>query len=238
MIRRGATALVLLMVAPASLSGAGLPNANVQAAISILSERSMPTPIDGDVEVADGRFRHRGNCDELRQRYQAENAPMPPNSTVSVDAYGNLHVAAPYGPAGVLVADTNDGACDYQIAVSPTLVVETAETGRVAAFSSVLCYSLLGYPAVGGEFEQAGEPHAFNTILTDPDRNTWLIAIGPGSLDEALASQEEPGADVILGTFTGVMEDGQLIGDGTIDDGSLHIELQCTPFRPLFSASG
>jgi hypothetical protein len=237
-IRRNAAALVILMLASASLSGAGFPTENVQAALAILSEPSAPTPIDGDVEVADGRFRHRSTCDQLRQRYQADDAPVPSDSTVSVDAYENLQVDAPYGPAAVLMADTEDGSCDYQIAAVPTLVLETSAAGRIASFASVLCYSLLGYPAVGSEFEQAGEPHALNAILTDPESNNWLIAIGPGSLEEALASEEEPGADVTLGTFDAVMEDGHLIGDGSSDAGPVHVELRCTPFRPIFGATG
>lgn len=238
MIRRSAMALVVLLIATASLSGSGLPNADVQAAIASLSEPSVPTPLSGDVEVADGRFRHGSDCDELRRRYQTDDAPLPSDSTVSVDAYENLQVAAPYGPAAVLMADTADGACEYQIAIGPTLIVETAGAGRIATFSSVLCYSLLGYPAVGGEFEQAGEPHFINALLTDPEQDSWLLAIGPGSLEEALASEEEPGADVTLGTFAAAMEDGHLIGDGSSDAGPVHVELRCTPFRPILGATG
>lgn len=153
---------------------------------------------------------------------------------MSEDNLGNLQVAAPFGPAAVIMADTPTGSCEYQVERNPTMVITTGASGRIAAFSGVLCSALLGYPAVGGEYLQGGEPHAVLALLTDPDRGEWQIAIGPGTLEENL-SGEELGPDVTLGSFTGTLEDGLLIGDGMSDAGQLHLEMRCTPFRPVLS---
>jgi hypothetical protein len=134
----------------------------------------------------------------------------------------------------VIIADAPNASCDYQIARDPTLVIETETTARVAAFSGVLCSALLGYPAVGSEFAKNGATHAVLALLADPERNEWQIAIGPGTLEANLAA-EDTGPEVILGSFVGTIEDGFLIGDGTSAAGSLHVEMRCTPFRPVLS---
>lgn len=235
--RRQRTALVLVLAVPASVAAVELPNSDVQAAFAVLARPSVPAPIEGDIEVADGRFEHQRACDELRDRYQAADAPVPAGSIVREDTFGNLQVEAPFGPAAVIMAATTTGSCEYQIAANPTMVIAAGATDHIALFSGVFCSALLGYPAVGGEFLEQGEPQAVFAVMTDPDRSEWQIAIGPGSLEQALGSSEEPGPEVVLGSFVATMEEGVLIGDGSSDAGQLHIEMRCTPFRPVFETS-
>lgn len=234
MIRRYALVFALLLVAPAILLDANYPTAEVQAAFTTLSQRSVPSPLEGDTEVADGRWENEQNCTGVRARYQSSDAPVPSGSQVNEDGLGNLQVEAPYGPAAIIMAETSTGNCQYQVAARPTVVIAAGSDGSISAFTGVLCSALLGYPAVGGEYVEDGELHAVLALLTDPDRDMWQIAIGPGSLEENL-SAEETGPDVILGSFTGTFEDGLLVGDGQSDKGSLHVEMRCTPFRPVFN---
>lgn len=227
-------AILLLLAAPVTFSIIHIPSTEVQNAIAVLSEPSVPAPIEGDTETADGRFEHEQTCDELRGRYQAADAPIPSGSVTREDIFGNLQVDAPYGPAAVIMADAPNGLCDYQVASNPTIVIATGATGHIASFSGVLCSALLGYPAVGGEFVEENEVHAVLALETDPALNEWQVGIGPGSLEDNL-SAEETGPDVILGTFSGTLEDGLLIGDGQSDNGPLHVEMRCTPFRPVLN---
>jgi hypothetical protein len=234
LIRRHATALLLLVVASVSFAGMGFPNSDVQEALAILSEPSVPTSLEGDTEIADGRFVSEQNCAGVRARYQSAEAPIPTGSTIREDTFGNLQVEAPYGPAAVILADAPASSCEYQLASNPTMVIDAGVNDRIVSFSGVLCSALLGYPAVGGEYLDGGEPHAVLALMTDPERNEWQIAIGPGSL-EANLSAEETGPDVILGSFSGTLEDGLLIGDGQSDTGPLHVEMRCTPFRKVLN---
>lgn len=236
MIRRSALVFALLLVAPAILLEANYPTAEVRTAFTVLSQRSVPSPVEGDSEVADGRWENEQDCTGVRALYQSDDAPVPTGSQVNEDGLGNLQVEAPYGPAAIIMAETSTGNCQYQVAASPTMVIAAGSDGSIAAFAGVLCSALLGYPAVGGEYVEDGELHAVLALLTDPDRHMWQIALGPGSLEQNL-SGEETGPDVILGSFTGMLEDGLLVGDGESDNGSLHVEMRCTPFRPLLNTN-
>jgi hypothetical protein len=179
--------------------------------------------------VADARFRHAGGCEDLRQQYQEADAPLPTGSRVTVDTYGNLQVEAPYGPAAVIVADTADSACDYQIAASPTLMVEAEGIEPAGAFASMLCTSFLGYNFVGGEYQQSGQPWFVFAIEIDPAQHSWQVAVGPGRFEETIASGDDPGPEAIGATFTATMAEGLLVGQ----DDSLRVELRCTPYHPF-----
>lgn len=229
--RRG-LALALLLIGPVGLSVAYFPAPEVEAALTRLAESSVPGPLPGDAEVADARFRHTEGCEDLRRRYQEAGAPVPTGSAVTVDVYGNVQVAAPYGPAAVVAADTAPGECDYQIAAAPTLVVEAEGIEPASAFASVLCTSFLGYTFIGGEFQQSGRPWFILAFETDPALHSWQVGIGPGSFEESLASGDDPGPGAVQGTFTATMAEGWVVGE----EGSLRVELRCTPYHP-FSTS-
>jgi hypothetical protein len=232
MMRRGA-AVALLMIGPVGMSVAYFPSPEVEAALTSLAASSVPHPLPGDVEVAEARYRHDADCEVLRQQYLEADAPVPAGSEVTVDTYGNLQVEAPFGPAAVIVADTGDGDCDYQIAASHTLVVEAEGIEPVGAFSNTLCASFLGYNFVGGEYQQTGQPWSVFAIEIDPAQHSWQIAVGPGRFEEMMASGEDPGPGALGGTLTTTMADGLLTGENA----SLRVELRCTPYHP-FATSG
>ena len=89
------------------------PADEVSTALARLSQPSIPRPLPGDPAIAVGWYGHAGTCDDARAAYQAAAAPLPVGSTATVDASGNVQVAAPHGAAGIVFADTADGACDY-----------------------------------------------------------------------------------------------------------------------------
>lgn len=208
------------------------PADEVSAALERLSQPSVPRPLPGDPAIAVGWYGHAGTCDEARVAYQAPDAPIPTGASVTLDAAGNVQVAAPYGPAGIVLAETADGGCDYAIESAPTLVVSGPGVRETASFSTVVCSTILGINIAGGDFETADGPFYLAAALGDtPD--TWKIGITGGHFVDGLQGKKTPGASTEETQWTAPVTttSNGYVFDGQGPAGPVHVEMICTPFK-------
>jgi hypothetical protein len=208
------------------------PGEEVSAALDRLSQPSVPQPLPGDPAVAVGWYGHDGTCDDARAAYQAGDAPLPADAAATVDAAGNIQVAAPYGPAGIVFADTTDGACVYAIEVAPTLVISGAGVRETASFSTVVCSTILGIGIAGGDFDTADGPFYVAAALGDT-ADTWKVGIGGGHFVDALQGTTTPDASTEQTQWTAPVTttSNGYVFDGQGPAGPVHVEMICTPFK-------
>ena len=208
------------------------PDEQVSAALDRLSQPSVPRPLPGDPAIAVGWYGHAGTCDEARAAYQAADAPLPTGASVTVDGAGNVQVAAPYGSAGIVLAETADGGCDYAIESAPTLVISGPGVHETASFSTVVCSTILGINIAGADFETADGPFYLAGGVGDtPD--TWKLEITGGHLVDGLKGQKTPGASTELTQWTSAFTttSNGYVFDGQGPQGPVHVEMTCTPFK-------
>lgn len=204
------------------------PGEEVSAALDRLSAPSVPRPLPGDPAIAVGWFGHAGTCDDARAAYQTPDAPLPAGAAATVDAAGNVQVAAPYGPAGIVFAETVDGACDYAIEVAPTLVISGPGVHETASFSTVVCSTILGINIAGADFETADGPfYLFAGVGDTPD--TWKIGVAGGHFVDGLKGQKP--TEAIQWTAPVTTTSSGYVFDGEGPQGPVHVEMICTPFK-------
>jgi hypothetical protein len=208
------------------------PGDEVSAALARLSQPSVPRPLPGDPTIAVGWYGRAGNCDEARAAYQAADAPLPAGATATVDGAGNVQVAAPFGPAGIVLADTADGACNYAIESAPTLVISGPGVRETASFSTVVCSTILGINIVGGDFDTADGPFYVAAALGDTP-GIWTVGIGGGHFVDGLQGKTTPGASTEQTKWTAPVTttSNGYVFDGQGPQGPVHVEMTCTPFK-------
>ncbi len=208
------------------------PADEVSAALQRLSQPSVPGPLSGDPAIAVGWYGHAGTCDDARAAYQAADAPLPAGASVTVDDAANIQVAAPYGPAGIVLADAADGSCDYAIEKSPTLVISGPGVRETASFRTVVCSTILGINIAGGDFETADGPFYVAAALGDTP-GVWQVGIAGGTFVDGLQNKTTPGASTEKTQWTAPVTttSNGYIFDGQGPQGPVHVEMICTPFK-------
>jgi hypothetical protein len=208
------------------------PPDEVSAALARLSQPSVPRPLPGDPEIAVGWYGHAGTCDDARAAYEAADAPLPAGATATVDGAGNVQVAGPYGPAGIVLADAADGGCVYATESAPTLVVSGPGVRETASFRTVVCSTILGINIAGGDFETADGPFYVAAALGDtPD--TWTVGIAGGTFVDGLQNKTTPGASTEKTQWTAPVTttSNGYVFDGQGPQGPVHVQMICTPFK-------
>ena len=192
----------------------------------------FPDRSPGTRQSPSGGMDTPGHATTRRAAYQAAEAPLPAGASATLDGAGNVQVAAPYGAAGVVFAETADGGCDYAIEAAPTLVISGSGVRETASFSTVVCSTILGISIAGGDFETADGPfYLFAAVGDSPD--TWKIGIAGGHLVDGLKGQTTPGASTERTQWTAPVTttSNGYVFDGQGPQGPVHVEAICTPFK-------
>jgi hypothetical protein len=99
------------------------PSIRAQEALQRLAAPSGPQPLHGSLEIEPNHFLVPMTPAEAQTAYQQVDSPIPPGTTVRVEAEGILVVEAPFRTSGIFFHAHKDG-CIYTITPGPSLTIQ------------------------------------------------------------------------------------------------------------------
>ena len=226
-------------------AGERRPDPAALSARDRLALSSVPTALPGSRRTALRRFGDTSPCSAVLSRYQAAEAPVPLDATVTDGGAGMLLVDAPFGRSAVVTEDTAAGSCSYQVLTAPTVNVDGGGFPTLHEFAPVRCERVVGAAwSLIVELAVAGEPHVLVAseevdLSNGEPPYPWVLFVGPGTKETLYAagdSEEAPPGFVVMSGGNGLFDEptGKVAVSGTTDAGAVAANFTCTPSNLTF----